>query len=288
MFALSEHSSCFHHTHYMHNYSVTFATLNCLEHTKKCVESLLASGVSKSRLVAVDNACTDGTQQYLAQLGLGGAILNRQNLSCGAAWNQGILAQQSEWTIVMNNDIVVAPGFAHRLIEFAGAHQLKLVSPARIDGTADYDFTLFAGKAQRNMGSAVRWGSSNAICMCIHWSLFNQIGFFRANPTLLGFEDGLFFNEVRKHGIAHATTGSVWIHHFGSVTQEHMKMVLGIQSKEVLIKVNDRKLYGQKWLERKMYRYRLKREHLEWRKKELRDFGMTLHGTRKDHSFVWL
>jgi len=135
---------------------------------------------------------------------------------------------------------------------------------------------------------AMRRESSNAICMCIHWSLFNKIGFFRANPNLLGFEDGLFYNEVRKYGIAYATTGSVWIHHFGSVTQEHMKMVLGIQNQDVLVKVNDTKLYGQSWLERKMYRHHLKRSHLEWRAQELRNYGMTLHGTRNKNAFVWL
>jgi GT2 family glycosyltransferase len=272
----------------MQNYSVTFATLNCLNYTKKCVDSLLSSGVEASRIVAVDNASTDGTPEYLQLRGLGATILNRQNLSCGAAWNQGILAQQSEWTIVMNNDILVAPGFAQRLIDFATVNRLQLVSPARIDGAANYDFLQFAEKAQQTTSNAVRRGSSNAICMCIHWSLFNKIGFFRANPTLLGFEDGLFYNDVRKHGIAHATTGRVWIHHFGSVTQEHMKMVLGIQSQDVLQKVNDRKLYGQSWLERKLYRYRLKRSHLTWREQELRDCGMTLHGTRDNNAFLWL
>ena len=272
----------------MNNYTITFATLNCLDYTKKCVESLIISGVNPSQIVAVDNASTDGTPEYLKQLGLGAVILNRQNLSCGSAWNQGILAQQSEWTIVMNNDIIVAPGFAQRLIDFATKNQLQLLSPARIDGTADYEFPKFAENAQLITANAVRQGSSNAICMCIHWSLFNQIGFFRANPTLLGFEDGLFYNEVRKHKIAHATTGSVWIHHFGSVTQEHMKMVLGIQSHDELVKVNDRKLYGQSWLERKMYRYHLKRSHLAWRAQEMRDYGMTLHGTRYKNAFVWL
>jgi GT2 family glycosyltransferase len=272
----------------MTNYTVTFATHNCLEYTRLCVDSLLTSGVDATRIVAVDNASTDGTPEYLQKLHLGAAILNRQNLSCGAAWNQGILAQQSEWTIVMNNDIVVAPGFAQRLIDFAKENQLKLVSPSRIDGMADYDFPQFAEQAQTTTAQAVRWGSTNAICMCIHWSLFNQIGFFRADPRLLGFEDGIFYNEVRKHGISHATTGSVWIHHFGSVTQEHMKMVLGLQSQEVLVKVNDRKLYGQSWLMRKLYRYDLKRSHLAWRTQELRDYGMTLHGVRDKNAFVWL
>ncbi len=272
----------------MPNYTVTFATLNCLDYTKQCLDSLLASGVDASRIVAVDNASTDGTQAYLQQRGLGAVILNRQNLSCGAAWNQGILAQQSEWTIVMNNDIVVAPAFVERLIDFAASNQLQLVSPARIDGTVDYDFSQFAEQAQQKTAKAIRKGSSNAICMCIHWSLFNKIGFFRASPTLLGFEDGLFYNEVRKHGIAHATSGSVWIHHFGSVTQEHMKMVLGKKNQDVLVKVNDRKLYGQSWFERKLYRHDLKRLHLAWREQELRVYGMTLHGTRDNNAFVWL
>ena len=272
----------------MHDYSITFATLNCLEHTKKCVDSLIASGVKPSQIVAVDNASTDGTPEYLKQLGLGAVILNRQNLSCGAAWNQGILAQQSEWTIVMNNDIVVAPGFANRLIDFAIANELKLVSPARIDGSDDYDLLQFAEESQIKTANAVRWGSSNAICMCIHWSLFSQIGFFRANPNLLGFEDGLFYNEIRKHGIAHATTGSVWIHHYGSVTQEHMKMVLGISSNDVLIKVHDRILYCQSWLERKLYRRELKLKHQSWHHEELHKYEMTLHGTRNKNAFVWL
>lgn len=272
----------------MHNYTITFATLNCLIYTKQFVESLIASGVKANRIVAVDNASTDGTPEYLNQLGLGATILNRQNLSCGAAWNQGILAQQSEWTIIMNNDILVAPGFADRLIDFAVSNKVKLVSPARIDGSLDYNFIKFAENSQLKMTNSVRWGSSNAICMCIHWSIFNKIGFFRANPTLLGFEDGLFYNEVRKQRITHATTGSCWIHHFGSVTQEHLKIDLGIPSKDVLIKINDRKLYGQNWLDRKLYRYKLKRQHNVWRKEELLNYGMTLHGTRERNDFVWL
>jgi GT2 family glycosyltransferase len=238
--------------------------------------------------VAVDNASTDGTPEYLQQLGIGATILNRQNLSCGAAWNQGILAQQSDWTIVMNNDIVVTDGFVDRLISFATDNQLKLVSPARVDGIMNYDYPQFAEQAQDKTSGAVRWGSSNAICMCIHWSLFHQIGFFSSNPNLLGFEDGLFYNEVRKHRIHHATTGSVWIHHFGSVTQKNMKLVLGKKNNDVLVKVNDRKLYGQTWLARKVFRYNLKKSHQQWRQQELNTYGMTLHGVREKQNFVWL
>jgi GT2 family glycosyltransferase len=272
----------------MHDYAVTFASLNCLDYTKLCLTSLLKSGVDAKRIAVVDNASTDGTQDFLRSQHLGAVILNKQNLSCGAAWNQGILAHQAEWTIVMNNDAIVHDGFATRLIDFAIENNLKLVSPARIDGNLDYDFEHLAVYFQNKTNTAIRLGSTNAICMCIHWSLFNQIGFFRADPNLLGFEDGLFYSEIRKHKVQHATTGRVWIHHFGSVTQDHMKMVFGLSSDNVLVKHNDRRLYQQSWIERKLYRHQLKSDHRRWRSRELKAFGMTLHGTRHNNEFVWL
>jgi GT2 family glycosyltransferase len=270
------------------DYSITFATINCLDYTRQCLDSLVQSGTPLDRVVVVDNASTDGTQDYLASHGIGKVVLNKENLSCGAAWNQGILGFQSEWTIVMNNDIVVTEGFAEKLIAYATAHQLKIVSPARIDGALNYDFNDFAKQSQSTMAQAVRPQSSNAVCMCIHWSVFKEIGFFRPHPALLGFEDALFYHEVRKAGLAHGTTGAVWIHHFGSVTQDHLKMVLGISEKNVLVKVHDRKLLNQSWLDRKLYRASFKANHRQWRKQELAQYGMTLHGARKDDVFIWL
>jgi GT2 family glycosyltransferase len=219
---------------------------------------------------------------------LGKVIINRQNLSCGTAWNQGILTNQSEWTILINNDIVVTENFVNKLINFAKENNLKLVSPARIDGQLDYDFNNFTQSAQNTTFKCIRWGSSNAICLCIHWSVFEEIGFFRANRNLLGFEDGLFYNEINKHNILHGTTGSVWIHHFGSVTQDHLKMVLGIKNDSVIVKFNDRKLYGQSWIERKLLRLKLKNSHKAWHKDELNKYNMTLHGTRNNNEFLWL
>lgn len=272
----------------MTDYTVTFATLNCIDYTQKCLASLIASGTDESKIVVVDNASTDGTQAYLARQKLGGCILNRENLSCGAAWNQGILARQSEWTIVMNNDIVVSKNFAENLIQYAVDNDLKIVSPARVDGLMDYDYYSFAETAQNRMSSVVRHGTSNAVCMCIHWSLFQEIGFFRATPKLLGYEDAIFFKDVRDAKIANATTGSVWIHHFGSVTQHYMKMALGIPTNEVLLKVNGRRLLNQTWLERKIYRQRLKKLFKDWRRSEFSAHQMTLHGVRQNNEFIWL
>jgi hypothetical protein len=56
----------------------------------------------------------------------------------------------------------------------------------------------------------------------------------------------------------------------------------------VLVKVHDRKLLNQSWLDRKLYRASFKANHRQWRKQELAQYGMTLHGARKDDAFIWL
>jgi hypothetical protein len=188
----------------------------------------------------------------------------------------------------MNNDLIVSPQFAEKLIDFALANDLKMVSPALIDGDLDYDFDTFSAQSAHTMIDCKRIFSTHAVCMCIHWSVFMQAGFFRVNPNMLGFEDAIFFHDIRQQNVRHGTTGSVWLHHFGSVTQEHMKLERGIPKGNVLVKVNDRKVLNQSWLQRKLLRHQLKSTQRQWHKTELKQYGMTLHGLRKNHEFTWL
>ncbi len=77
---------------------------------------MIAHGTPLDRLIVVDNGSKDETRDYLSTLPLGGRIFNSQNLGCGVAWNQGALHLQSEWTIVMNNDVLVSPNWIENLI----------------------------------------------------------------------------------------------------------------------------------------------------------------------------
>ncbi|MCB1588986.1 MAG: VWA domain-containing protein, partial [Xanthomonadales bacterium] len=87
-----------------------------------------------------------------------------------------------------------------------------------VEGEADYDFQdLAARHAERARGYA-RIGWAHAVCMCIHESVFAEIGYFRPTPSLLGFEDTIFFNDARRAGIRLGAVGDVWIHHLGSIT----------------------------------------------------------------------
>ena len=162
----------------MHDYSITFACYNSLAYTKKCVNSLIASRTPMSRVIVVDNGSHDGTQAYLKAQPFGGVIFNTSNLGCGIAWNQGALVQQAEWTIIMNNDVLVTEDWAKRLIESALDLDVKVISPAMIEGPLDYDFQEFAKEAERGMSGVSRLGAKHAVCLAVHKSVWEDIGHY--------------------------------------------------------------------------------------------------------------
>lgn len=267
--------------------SVTFACYNQIEYTRQCVASLLRTGFDLKRAVVIDNGSSDGTREYLDSLELGSVIYNRQNLGCGVAWNQGALVQQAEWTVVMNNDIVVSQGWLEKLIDAARDEGLGVVSPAMIEGDLDYDLETFAAESSRKMASVVRRGDRHAVCMAIHQSVWDRVGYFRATPSLWGFEDTLFFHELDKAGIATGIVGSSWIHHFGSVTLSALKRERGLRQNQGLSARDTYRLLGEPWWSRKLKKYRTRTQRQIWRDQELSQFAMTLHGERSEATFNW-
>jgi len=269
-------------------YSITFACHNQVEYTRKCVDSMLKFGTPLDRLVVIDNASTDATRDYLDTLPLGGRIYNRDNLGCGVAWNQGALLQQADWTIVMNNDVLVSPEWIESLINTAEQHGVKVISPALIEGPLDYDFDAFAPQWSATMKDALRLGSRHAVCLAVHKSVWLDVGYFQPVPKLLGYEDTIFFNELEKAKIATAMTGASWLHHYGSMTLSAMKQERGLSDKAGL---GDRKNYRalhQSWLTRKTRKFKRNQMLRSWREQELADYGMSMHGLRKDHAFEWI
>lgn len=268
-------------------YAITFACYNQVKYTKMCIDSMVAQGLDLSRLVVVDNASTDDTRHYLATLALGGCIFNQANLGCGVAWNQGALALQAEWTIIMNNDVVVSAGWIENLIETAEKNNLKVISPSLVEGALDYDFDDFANQAHLKMQGAMRLGGHHAVCLAVHQSVWLDVGYFQAIPKLLGFEDTMFFNELAKANIASGITGAAWLHHFGSITQSAMKQERGLSQKEGLPYRYNYRLLKQSWLTRKCNKMKKNKQLKNWLNTELKTYGMSMHGTRVNADFVW-
>ena len=271
------------------DYTVTFACFNQSEYTRKCLLSLIESGVDPNRIVAIDNASTDDTTTVIGDFPGVRLIKNKSNLGCGTAWNQGALEFQSEWTVVMNNDILVVNGWLEGLYKSAKKHALKVICPAMIEGSSDYDVaTLLSQFAEKGKG-LIRKSDKHAVCMLVHDSVWQTVGYFRSVPNLFGFEDTLFFHELDKNKIPSAIVGNAWIHHFGSITQSEMKRERGLKDKEGLGHRKNYRLLNQSWVERKFNKVKRTRFRASCLTAELQKANMSLHGIKeKEKDIVWI
>ncbi len=93
---------------------------------------------------------------------------------------------------------------------------------------------------------------------------------------------------ARKANILSGITGASWLHHFGSITQTAMKRERGLTGKQGLSGRYNYRLLNESWLERKLQKMRRIRQLKDWRSNELAQYGMTLHGVRKDGQFIWI
>lgn len=188
----------------------------------------------------------------------------------------------------MNNDVLVSPHWIENLIGTAERLNLKVISPALIEGLLDYDFEAFSHSASQTMKNANRLGSKHAVCLAIHESVWMDVGYFQPIPKLLGYEDTLFFHELMKANIQTAITGSSWLHHFGSITQTAMKLERGLSQKEGLPDRHNYKLLQQSWLQRKLRKLKRKSQERLCCKNEVALHGMSIHGLRKNGEFIWI
>ncbi len=271
-----------------HKYSITFACYNAVAYTRLCIESMIKNQTPLDRLIIVDNGSTDSTRDYLSTIPVGHVILNNKNLGCGVAWNQGALVQQAEWSIIMNNDVLVSNNWVEKLIWAAELNNLKIISPSLIEGSLDYDFDEFAIAASSTMKDSLRIGNPHAVCLAVHESVWMEIGYFQAIPKLWGYEDTMFFHAARKAGIPMATTGASWLHHFGSITQSEMKRERGLMEKQGLGGRHNYRYLNQSWLARKLQKREKIKNLKSWRSQELAQYGMTMHGVRENGDFKWL
>jgi GT2 family glycosyltransferase len=270
------------------SYTLTFACYNQLDYTQQFIASLDRAEVDFSRIVAVDNGSTDGTREWLGQQGFGAVILNNRNLGCGAAWNQGALAIQSKWTVVMNNDVICAKGWLRNLLAGAEANNLHIASPAMVEGELNYDFAAWATQSEDTMHGYIRKGAPHAVCMAIRDDVWNDIGYFMPVPKLLGYEDAIFFQRSLEAGLNTGTTADSWLHHYGMTTQKALKLEMKLDQNDSLGNRNLMRLYmAQTWVARKLARHQRRKLLKTSRAYELATYGKTVHALNRKAGQPW-
>jgi GT2 family glycosyltransferase len=110
--------------------SVVVVAWNNLPYTRAFVESVRAHTDVPYELIVVDNGSDPDAVAY-AREAADHAVLNPENRGFAPAMNQGLAAARGEYVAFCNNDTVMPPAWASRLLDTARAHpRAAIVVPA--------------------------------------------------------------------------------------------------------------------------------------------------------------
>ena len=260
--------------------AIVIPVFNQLHYTRQCVDCLNHAGVADAQIIIVNNASTDGTQEFLATRPEIRTVQNDTNRGCGFAWNQGARLSEATWTIIANNDILVPPGCLENLVRFAEEKKIDVASPAMCEGEADYDWPNYAADFMRTMASVSRHNVASGSFFMVHRRVFNAIGLFDEDPKLGGYEDDEFARRARGHGFRLAITGRAYYHHFGGTTQKSIKAGLNRPDMSLGDRAYYRRKTGQTWGKRKWHQVKQALRVNWWRQSEKIRHGHTLHEKR--------
>jgi N-acetylglucosaminyl-diphospho-decaprenol L-rhamnosyltransferase len=257
------------------SYTVVIPVLNQLHYTQQCVSSLLSVGVDASSLLIINNGSNDDTPAWLASRPDLRSVNNPVNLGCGGAWTQGALLADTDWVVLLNNDIICTHNFIQAQIDAAEKQGLKVVSPSMVEFELDYDQAAFTPEFLAKMSGVTRLGWFHGVCFSVHKTVFQKVGFLDTDRMLFGREDAEFLARCKRHGLKVGTVGDALMHHFGMITQTAMKKEQGVS------KFGDHRYFyskiGLNWWGRQRAKFSRKSQTRAWSDDERERFGLTLH-----------
>lgn len=227
--------------------SIVILTHNQLEYTKKCIESIFTHTKEPFELIVVDNGSTDGTIEYLETEVGGGRtedgdrkadirvriIKNRENLGFAAGNNQGMAAARGNYIHLMNNDIVVTPGWLDRMVSCAERDpKIGIVGPMsnyvsgpQLVENVPYNMESLEGLDDFAAKFSDQYDSKTqrilrvvGFCMLIKRAVINKIGGMDSRYGLGNFEDDDFSLRATLAGFESWIAEDCFIHHFGNRT----------------------------------------------------------------------
>lgn len=185
---------------------VIVLTFNLREVARRCLESLKTLTYPNLRVVVVDNASSDETEQMVRSAFPHYVMVQTgQNLGYTGGNNRGIefaLAEGADYVLILNPDTVVANGaFINEMVDYMESHPGVGISGPRVflrerdvvQNTVLYQPGLFRSIAnwiryRLNPSSFLHSGNSvvdaetlNGVCLMMRAECLNQIGLFDEN-----------------------------------------------------------------------------------------------------------
>ena len=217
--------------------SIVILTYNNLQScTIPCLDSVLEhTDLSRDEIIVVDNASTDGTQEWLNSLQIKNlrVILNSENFGYAKGNNIGIAQAQGDFVILLNNDTLVSKCWVDKLIR-GFDHDVGLVGPISNRIGSMQQVSIPGVNRKNYLDLTTRYTAKHKteqyeveklcfFCVAIPIRIIKRVGYLDENFGRGNFEDDDYCLRVRKEGFKLRIVEGCFIYHTGSVSFKKIK-----------------------------------------------------------------
>jgi GT2 family glycosyltransferase/predicted SAM-dependent methyltransferase len=213
--------------------SIIIPILNQHEMTEECI-MVVRENTEDYELVLIDNGSSPPIHKPFTGFVETILIRNETNLGFPVAVNQGIRAAKGDVIVLLNNDVVVTPGWAERLLDHLETY--SIVAPmanycaglqqeiilAAYDNIEELNDRV-AELAEERKGESIEVNYVMGFCMAFRKSLFDEIGSFDESLWPCCGEEIDFCFRAREAGHKIGVAQDAYVHHVGSVTLTEME-----------------------------------------------------------------
>ena len=216
--------------------SIIVLTYNQLEEgTKPCIESIYnCTDPNDFELIIVDNASSDGTQDYLRSIKEAHdnvvLVLNDVNKGYAAGNNDGMRIAKGESVILLNNDTLMTPNWLDDLlVDMEADRTIGLIGPVTNSAGNEQMITIPSLNLEnylevsrqyvmRHRGYLFETQKLGFYCVAMRKEIIDKVGFLDEKFGLGMFEDDDLCLRVRKAGYRLMIKEGCFIYHKGSLS----------------------------------------------------------------------
>ena len=213
--------------------SIIVPVYNQIEITRECIQALLNHTSVPSEIIIIDNGSEpDLTLPFTGFIDTK-IIRNDLNTGFPAAVNQGVKEAKGDVIILLNNDVIVTPGWDEKLISTlndgydivgpvtnycAGLQKVKIDD---YENTSELEQAAFDWE-QEQKGHIQEVNFVIGFCMAFKSELIKSIGLFDESMWPCSGEEVDFCLRAIESGYRVAINYECYVHHEGSITFKEM------------------------------------------------------------------